>query len=236
MSDDRPVVLFAHDRRAVARAVTHVLGREGFDVTTVTDGIQARRALSEHAWDAFVVDVALPLIPGYELADVARSGEGVGAQVVVLVASVYRRTSYKRRPTRLYGADDYVEIHHLCDALPAKLREHLRLPASEPALAAQDEAREQLRIEGDQRLSPTDGPRLASLIVADLILYNGDALHETTDLPSARAAMAADLDIARELYAQILRSEGRADADGAPIDDAFRTLVTALGRGQESSP
>ena len=34
---------------------------------------------------------------------------------VVLVASIYNRTGYKRRPTSLYGADDYVEQHHIPD-------------------------------------------------------------------------------------------------------------------------
>ena len=40
---------------------------------------------------------------------------------VVLVASIYNRTGYKRRPTSLYGADDYVEQHHIPDALVGKL-------------------------------------------------------------------------------------------------------------------
>ncbi len=228
----RPAILFAHERRAVARAVEHVLEREGFSVTSVTDGVQARTALAQRRWAGFVVDVGLPKVPGYELCELARHEGEAGAQVVVLVSSVYRRTSYKRRPTRLYGADDYVEIHHLCDALPRKLREHLGLPQASPALAAQDQAREQLREEGDRRMIPTNQTRLASLIVADLILYNGDALHEATSLAAARRAMAADLEIARELFEQILRGEGDAQPSGRPIDDAFETLVTALGRGQ----
>lgn len=232
-----PAILFAHERRAVARAVEHVLVREGFSVTSVTDGEQAKAALQTRHWAGFVVDVGLPKIPGYELCDLARAADDeTGAQVVVLVASVYRRTSYKRRPSRLYGADDYVEIHHLCDTLPRKLREHLQLPAAKPALAAQDEAREQLRLEGDRRMIPTDRARLASLIVADLILYNGDALHAATSLVAARQALAPDLEIARELFVQILRGEGAADPSERPIDDAFETLVTALGRGQGATP
>jgi DNA-binding response OmpR family regulator len=228
-------VLFAHERRAVARAVMHVLEREGFSVHHVIDGQQATRALAESAWDALVVDVALPLVPGYELCETARRDDGRGARVVVLVSSVYRRTSYKRRPTRLYGADDYVEIHHLCDTLPAKLRQHLGLPASKPALVAQDEAREQLRVEGDRRMEPADAGRLAALIVADLILYNGDALHAATSFEAAQRALSADLAIARELYVQVQRGEGDANADGTPIDDALRTLVAALGRGEEAT-
>lgn len=231
-----PRVLFAHERRAVARAVTHVLGREGFAVEAVTGGQACRRALTARRWDALVVDVGLPEIAGYELCEQAKAARGdEGAQVVVLVASVYRRTSYKRRPTRLYGADDYVEIHHLCDQLPEKLRTHLELPEAPPAVAAQDEARARLREEGDTRMSPGDRERLASLIVADMILYNGDALHSATDLASAEAAVAADLAIAREMFAQILRSEGAPASAGDPVGDAFARLAGALGRGGASA-
>lgn len=232
-----PQVLFAHERRAVGRAVTHVLEREGFSVHTVTGGTACREALARRRWDALVVDVALPQVPGYELCEEARVPEADGgAQVVVLVASVYRRTSYKRRPTRLYGADDYVEIHHLCDDLPAKLRVHLRLPTTRPATCVQAEAREQLRVEGDARMRPADHDRLASLIVADMILYNGDALHAATDLASAERAVAADLAIARDMFEQILRSEVVRTESGPapaadPIGDAFARLLGVLGRG-----
>lgn len=230
-----PQILFAHERRAVGRAVAHVLEREGFSVHTVTGGQACREALGRRRWDALVVDVALPEVPGYELTAEARDGDGEsGAGVVVLVASVYRRTSYKRRPSRLYGADDYVEIHHLCDDLPAKLREHLRLPDSSPATAAQAEAREQLRVEGDARMRPSDHERLASLIVADMILYNGDALHSATDLRSAEQAVAADLAIARDMFAQILESEAATTTTADPIGDAFARLVSVLGRGGDA--
>ena len=40
-----------------------------------------------------------------------------GGDAAALVATVHRRTSYKRRPARLYGADDYVEIHRLGEQL-----------------------------------------------------------------------------------------------------------------------
>lgn len=230
-----PSVLFAHERRAVGRAVSHVLEREGFSVHIVTGGRACRKALAGQRWDALVVDVALPEVPGYELADEARAATGEsGARVVVLVASVYRRTSYKRRPTRLYGADDYVEIHHLCDDLPSKLRLHLGLPPSAPSERVAAEAREQLRVEGDARLRPADHERLASLIVADMILYNGDALHAATDLASAEEAVAADLAIARDMFAQILRGEPARVPAADPIGDAFARLVGVLGRGGEA--
>ena len=229
-----PRVLFAHERRGIARAVERVLVREGFAFTHVADGHACRKRLENEHWDGLVVDVALPGVAGYELVDAARAAApNAGAKVIVLVASVYRRTSYKRRPSRLYGADDYVEIHHLCDTLPRKLYEHLEVEPVPPEPDAEAEAREALRVEGDTRMEDphADHLRLASLIVADMVLYNGDAIHGATDLAGAMAAVRPDLEIAQELFAQVARSEG-AQIPGDPIGEAFGALMAAMGRGE----
>jgi CheY-like chemotaxis protein len=236
----RPRILFAHERRGVARAVQRVLEREGFVCEHVSDGSVCARRLADERWAGLVADVALPTVAGYELVQLARdAGPVAGAQVVVLVASVYRRTSYKRQPTRLYGADDYVEIHHLCDSLPRKLYRHLGLQPAElglppmPALMRTEaEARQALHVEGDTRLEEplADQRRLASLIVADMVLYNGDAIHQALDLAEAEAAVGPDLDIARQLFAQVVRAEG-GHIPGDPIGEAFASLMGAMGRG-----
>ncbi len=229
----RPRILFAHERRGVARAVQRVLEREGFSFEHAPDGATCARRLAEERWAGLVVDVALPTVAGYELVQLARdAGPAAGAEVVVLVASVYRRTSYKRHPTRLYGADDYVEIHHLCDSLPRKLYQHLGLPPEPAAETLEDEAREALRVEGDTRMEDplADQRRLASLIVADMVLYNGDAIHAAVDLAEAEAAVGPDLDIARQLFAQVVRAEG-GQVPGDPIGEAFASLMGAMGRG-----
>jgi CheY-like chemotaxis protein len=228
-----PRILFAHERRGVARAVQRVLEREGFSFEHAADGTSCARRLSEARWAGLVVDVALPTIAGYELVQLARdAGPSAGAAVVVLVASVYRRTSYKRQPTRLYGADDYVEIHHLCDSLPRKLYQHLGLPPVPAVELTEAEAREELRVEGDTRMEEpqADQRRLASLIVADMVLYNGDAIHQALDLAEAEAAVGPDLDIARQLFAQVVRAEG-GQVPGDPIGEAFASLMGAMGRG-----
>lgn len=233
----RPRILFAHERRGVTRAVRRVLEREGFAFTHAAHGDRCAELLESSRWEGLVVDVALPRRAGYELAELARAAAPqAGAAVVVLVASVYRRTSYKRRPTQLYGADDYVEIHHLCDSLPAKLYAHLGLPPEPAATVAQAEGRQVLRAEGDARMQEqqADHRRLASLIVADMILYNGDTLHQAQDLAGAQAAVGHDLDVARHLFSQVIRAEG-GQVPGDPIGEAFTTLMAAMGRGGASS-
>jgi DNA-binding response OmpR family regulator len=230
---DGPTVLLAHERPGITRAVRRVLQLYGFDVDTASDGRVARTALQQRAFDALVVDVAMPHVPGYELTELAKSLAGAdpprGAPIVILVASVYRRTSYKRSPTRLYGADDYVEIHHLGDMLPAKLRSYLGMPEAGVGPQVEDQAAEALRAEGDRRMSEQDPQGLATLIVADMVLYNGDRILAASDPDAAVAAVSEDLDIARKLFDQVVA--GGAEGDD-PIGEAFRNLMAALGRAQ----
>jgi DNA-binding response OmpR family regulator len=209
---------------------TRVLDICGFAVEPVSSGSAARASLRRQRWDALVVDVALPEIPGYELCGMARSEPDGGAGIVVLVASVYRKTSYKRRPARLYGADDYVELHHVGDQLPQKLRRHLHLTDEVAPAEAREAARVELREEGDSRMQPDDSARLASLIVADMVLYNGDRIIGAHDFAAAKSAIADDLDIARDLFAQARQAEGASALPGDPIGDAFRRLMAELGR------
>lgn len=230
------VVLFAHERPAVARAVAPVLELRGYTMDAVRDGREALERLQQRRFAALVVDVALPGVPGYELAATAKrlaEQGGTGAAVVVLVASVYRRTAYKRRPQRLYGADDYVEVHHLGDDLPDKLDRLLGRPGhphSPGERSAETRAASALREEGDRRMGGSDPRKLAGLIVADLVLYNGDRILAAGSGAQARSAVAEDLAVAREIFEQVLRAQGRADED--PIGEAFEALMEALGRAE----
>jgi DNA-binding response OmpR family regulator len=223
----RPRVLFAHGHSIIGLAVTRVLFAHGFTVEQVRSADQVRAALVEGQFDALVVDVALPGAPGFELTAPAREA---GVRVVILVASVFRRTSYKRRPLRLYGADDYVEIHHLGDHLPQRLREHLGLGVSELPADTLREVLELLHASGDSRLSEEAPESLAGLIVADLLLYNGDRMAEAESVEQARSAVANDLEHARALFAQVRPELARSEGEGRPdlIDAAFRKLVASL--------
>lgn len=231
----RPTVIVAHERSAVRQIVGRVLTHEGFDPTPAADSDAALALMRARPWAGLVLDVALPGAPAFELCErtIALRGAGLGATSIILVASVYRPTSYKRRPTRLYGADDYVEIHHLGDALPAKLRRTLGLEDTTSDLHL--DAGEALRVIGDLRMDEHGDAELAKLIVADVVLYNGDRLLGMTDANAAELALAQDLAAARELFASVTRSgpgRARASAVADPIGHAFSDLMAALGRTQ----
>jgi len=233
----RPTVIVAHERPAVRQIVGRVLAQEGFDPTPAADARAVLDLMTNQPWSALVLDVALPGAPVFELCDrtIALRSDTAGAQCIVLVASVYRSTSYKRRPTRLYGADDYIEIHHLGDALPAKLRRALGLDDTTSDMHL--DAGEALRVIGDGRMTEHGDAELAKLIVADVVLYNGDRLLGALDVATAEKALAQDLDAARELFANVTRGDAARRPRQAPpaadaISHAFAELMAALGRAQ----
>jgi DNA-binding response OmpR family regulator len=244
----RPRVLLGHAGPVIAEAAKRILEAHGFDAQIATDARAVERALSRGGWDALVVDVALPPAPGYELTgfELTSVARTAGVKVVILVASVFRRTSYKRQPRRLYGADDYVEIHHLGDHLPSRLRAHLGLGAASlsgdapdgregsgggPAVESLREVLGTLNERGDEHLLEQTPRGLAMLIVADLLLYNGDRITQVDSVEEALAAVASDLEGARDLFGQV-RPEV---VDGDPIGEAFRELVAGLERTGEVS-
>jgi DNA-binding response OmpR family regulator len=230
-------VLLGHAGPVIAEATRRILEAHGFDAHVAIDTRAVERELARGGWDALVVDVALPGVPGYELTgfeltSVARSA---GVDVVILVASVFRRTSYKRQPRRLYGADDYVEIHHLGDHLPNRLRAHLGIGLSdgdsEPAAESLREVLWTINERGDEHMLEQTPRGLAMLIVADVLLYNGDRITEADSVEEALAAVASDLDGARDLFGQV-RPEV---VEGDLIGEAFRELVAGLERTGEAS-
>lgn len=234
-AERRPRVLLGHAGPVIAEATRRILEAHGFDAQVAIDTRAVDLALAREGWDALVVDVALPGVPGhdltgFELTAVARE---VGVKVVILVASVFRRTSYKRQPRRLYGADDYVEIHHLGDHLPSRLRAHLGLgdASGEPTVESLREVLGTLNERGDEHLLEQTPRGLAMLIVADVLLYNGDRITEADSVEEALAAVASDLDGARDLFGLV-----RPEVDeGDLIGEAFRELVAGLERTGETS-
>lgn len=138
----RPRVFVANENLAFCAAVQKVLSREPFDVFTFTDGLATLKAVEEMKPEVVMMDVALPSMYGFEVCEAIRKNPDLETVKVILIASIYDKTRYKRSPTSLYGADDYIEKHHIPDELAAKI---YRLVAGQqdtgtiPEQTAQDE-------------------------------------------------------------------------------------------------
>ena len=219
-------VLVAHESEVIREVIRRVVEAAGWHVEAVAEGRLASAALARRP-AALVLDVALPDVHAFELVEEAR--QKAPETRVVLVASVYNRTGYKRRPTSLYGADDYVEQHHIPDSLVTKLERLIGAPPKTvPRVPAHSETVEGREIkEAAQHLldpvPPRDGPevvsraeRLAWLIVSDIALYNGAALDgakHLDDKDELEARLRMDLEEGRLLFDMRVPAQVRKQRD-----------------------
>lgn len=118
----KPVVLVAHDSEVMRDTISGVLLDAGFQIDTAADGVEALRKATLNKPQGLVLDVGLPGMYGFELCERLKGNRETSDIKIILVSSVYDMKRYKRTPISLYGADDYIEKHHVSDYLPLKLR------------------------------------------------------------------------------------------------------------------
>ena len=117
-----PLVLVAHDSKVVADMIDGVLRNTGIVTAHAANGLEALKMATELKPQAMVVDVGLTGIYGFELCERLKGDPSTSGIKIILLSSVYGLTAYKRAPVNLYGADDYIEKHHIPDDLVPKLR------------------------------------------------------------------------------------------------------------------
>ncbi|HUI45041.1 MAG TPA: response regulator [Nitrospirota bacterium] len=121
------LVLVAHDSEVVRNMVAGVLTEAGFRVELVSNGVDALKKATELKPQGLVLDVGLPGIYGFELCERLKGNPATKDIKIILLSSVYDRRRYKRTPASLYGADDYIEKHHIPDFLTIKMRNLISL-------------------------------------------------------------------------------------------------------------
>jgi len=115
-------VLVAVNEDELAALVQRILQRHAYRVLVVSTGEQTLKTVQLESVDLLLINIYLPDMMGFEVLE--RMGEMEGSQriPVILLSSVHHAAKYKRAPTSLYGADDYLERHHLPDLLIPKIR------------------------------------------------------------------------------------------------------------------
>lgn len=114
-------VFVGHESPAFCVAVQKVLAGEPFDVRSFNDGLAVFKAIETEKPEIVLLDVALPSMFGFEICENVRRDPSLSAVKTILIAAIYDKTRYKRTPASLYGADDYIEKHHIPDDLAAKI-------------------------------------------------------------------------------------------------------------------
>ena len=63
-----PLVMIVDDSLTVRKITSRLLTREGFDVVTAKDGVDALQLLGERAPDVILLDIEMPRMDGFEFA------------------------------------------------------------------------------------------------------------------------------------------------------------------------
>jgi DNA-binding response OmpR family regulator len=104
---ERAVVLVADDDADILELVSFGLERAGYDVVSVRDGEEALKRATELEPDLAVLDVTMPKLNGYEVAQEIRRSEATRAMPVILLTARVQDQDIARGFDA--GADDYLK-------------------------------------------------------------------------------------------------------------------------------
>ena len=207
-----PRVVIGHEVPAAARSIAQVLRATGYAPICVRSGEQVLSACDPAMPSppaAVVLDVAIPGVLAFEVIEQLRSHPATKPMPIVLLASVFERTRYKRRPTNLYGADAYLELHHVPDRL-APLIEEVR-SHKQAAPDRQQAPVERARAAGLRGKPDVDdvvaAQALARRLLSDVALYHGDELADGVRRGNPFASLAPAVDDAREMFRAASRAQ-----------------------------
>lgn len=106
---NRSTVLVAHSNPDLVQQISAILTSGGYKVITAADGIDLMvKALKEYPFLS-IIEVALPKIYGFEVCRRVKARAETKDMKFILIPAIHDKTKYRREPTSLYGADDYIE-------------------------------------------------------------------------------------------------------------------------------
>lgn len=92
-------ILLAEDDSSMRRFIEIILKREGYQITTAQDGLEALQLALENKFDAVVADAIMPNMSGYDLCRMLR-----------------QNPQYQNRPFILLSGLENNDDHNLADA------------------------------------------------------------------------------------------------------------------------
>jgi chemosensory pili system protein ChpA (sensor histidine kinase/response regulator) len=104
--DRRVVALVVDDSITVRRVTQRLLERNGMRVLTARDGMDAVSVMEEHVPDVVLLDIEMPRMDGYEVAEHMRRDERLRGVPIIMITS---RVGEKHRARALeLGVDEYL--------------------------------------------------------------------------------------------------------------------------------
>lgn len=125
-------VMVIDDSATVRKIIETCLGREGLEVKSFADGVEAIRWLTQpeaQIPDLVVLDISLPKVDGYEIARRLKTKQQFANTVIVMLSR--RDGMIDRLKGRLVGAKDYITKPFKTQDVISIIQSHLGLPATQ---------------------------------------------------------------------------------------------------------
>jgi chemosensory pili system protein ChpA (sensor histidine kinase/response regulator) len=122
---ERPLVMIVDDSLTVRRITSRLLTREGYEVLTARDGVDALELLQTETPDVILLDIEMPRMDGFEF---TRTIKGNPTSARIPIVMITSRTAEKHRNhARELGVDLYLGKPFQEEELLRHLREMLVL-------------------------------------------------------------------------------------------------------------
>jgi predicted Zn finger-like uncharacterized protein len=221
---DKNKILVAHSKSGVAAEISSILKAQGYSVITSGDGIDAMvKALQEFPFLS-IVEVVLPKIFGFEVCKRLKLRPETKEMKVILITSPHDKEKYRREPSSLYGADEYIEEHSIPSDLISKINslngikeemtDQIPEPPSKKPEPGPPEKEEAPSVKPGQPITagitpsedkPVDeglekAMRLSRTIINDIYLYNSAKVDESIKNNTFYSVFASELKEGQKLY------------------------------------
>ncbi|HET9764800.1 MAG TPA: Hpt domain-containing protein, partial [Casimicrobiaceae bacterium] len=123
-----PLVLIVDDSLTVRKITSRLLTREGFEIMTAKDGLDALQAITERSPDAILLDIEMPRMDGFEFAKTVKADPKFAHIPIIMITS---RTAEKHRSrAKALGVEGYLGKPYQEEDLLRQLRELLALASA----------------------------------------------------------------------------------------------------------
>ena len=120
-----PLVMVVDDSLTVRKITSRLLTREGFEIVTAKDGLDALQVIGEHVPDVILLDIEMPRMDGFEFAKTLRADAKLAHIPIIMITS---RTAEKHRSrAKQLGIEVYLGKPYQEEELLRNLRELLAL-------------------------------------------------------------------------------------------------------------
>ena len=117
--------MIVDDSLTVRKITSRLLTREGFEVITAKDGLDALQVLSERMPDAILLDIEMPRMDGFEFTKTVKADARTAHIPIIMITS---RTAEKHRNrAQELGVEAYLGKPFQEEELLRRLREMLAL-------------------------------------------------------------------------------------------------------------